>query len=242
MYDSPGATPREDHQPGAVIEHHREEAVMRIIAGEWGGRPIRAPRGRATRPTTDRVREAWMSAMGPWIPGARILDLFSGSGALGLECLSRGAREVVFVERARPALQALRANIETLGAGDRCRVVVGDALSWAGTLERGAFDLAVADPPYDGGDAGRLVELFRRTPFALQLWLEHGSRDAIALGGGGRTRTYGDTALTVLTSPDAAGDPDPNDPPPATDPEPQPSPPATDPESGDPDSSFRGAP
>ncbi|TVR63653.1 MAG: methyltransferase domain-containing protein [Gemmatimonadales bacterium] len=178
---------------------------MRIIAGEWGGRPIRTPKGKGTRPTADRVREAWMSAMGPSIPGARVLDLFAGSGALGLECLSRGAREVVFVERARSALRALRANIEELGAQDRCRVVVGDALTLAGSLDPGAFELAVADPPYDSGDAGRLVELFRRRPFAGQLWVEHGNRDPIAKSGGGRTRTYGDTALTTLDAPDWEG-------------------------------------
>jgi len=178
---------------------------MRIIAGEWGGRQIRAPKGKGTRPTADRVREAWMSAMGPSIPGARVLDLFAGSGALGLECLSRGAREVVFVERARSALRVLRANIEELEAHHRCRVVVGDALTLAGSLEPGAFDLAVADPSYDSGDAGRLVELFRRTPFAGQLWLEHRSRDPIAEGGGGRTRSYGDTALTTLDAPNWDG-------------------------------------
>lgn len=153
-----------------------------------------------------------MSAMGPWIPGARVVDLFSGSGALGLECLSRGAHEVVFVERARPALQALRANIQALGAGDRCRVVVGDALSWAGALDAEAFDLAVADPPYESGDARRLAELFRRTPFARQLWLEHGSRDSPVPDHTGRTRSYGDTSLTVLVAPDPEAEPGPDDP------------------------------
>lgn len=178
---------------------------MRIIAGEWRGRQIRAPKGKGTRPTADRVREAWMSAMGPSIPGARVLDLFAGSGALGLECLSRGAEEVVFVERARSALRVLRANIEELGAQGRCRVVVGDALTLAGSLEPGMFALALADPPYDSGDAGRLVELFRRRPFAGQLWLEHRNRDPIAEGGGGRTRSYGDTALTTVDAPDWEG-------------------------------------
>ena len=96
---------------------------MRIVAGEWRGRQIKAPSGQGVRPTADRVREAWMSAMGPSISGARVLDLFAGSGALGLEALSRGAEEVVFVERARGALSTLRSNIEQLQAGARCTVV-----------------------------------------------------------------------------------------------------------------------
>ena len=81
---------------------------MRIVAGRWGGRRLKVPKGRAVRPTTDRVREAWMSAAGPDLPDARVLALFAGSGALGLEGLSRGASEAVFVESARAALMALR--------------------------------------------------------------------------------------------------------------------------------------
>jgi 16S rRNA (guanine966-N2)-methyltransferase len=96
---------------------------MRIIAGRWRGRRLKSVRGRGVRPTSDRVREAWMAAMGPSLEGARVLDLFAGSGALGLEALSRGAGEVVFVERARAALAVLRANVDLLGAHDECTVV-----------------------------------------------------------------------------------------------------------------------
>src|SRR4051812_26767676 len=121
---------------------------MRIIAGQWRGRTIDAPKGNDTRPTTDRVREAWMSALQPEIPGARVLDLYSGSGALGLETLSRGAAHATFVEKAAPALRALRANIEKLGAGSAAEVVRADALAYARALEADAFDIVVADPPY----------------------------------------------------------------------------------------------
>src|SRR5256885_6591857 len=103
---------------------------MRIIAGKWRGRIIDAPKGDVTRPTTDRVREAWMSALQTEIPGARVLDLFSGSGALGLETLSRGAEHVTFVEKGAPALRALRDNIEKLGAQDSVEVVRTDALAY----------------------------------------------------------------------------------------------------------------
>ncbi len=81
---------------------------MRIIAGSWRGRRLKAPPGRATRPTTDRIREAWMSIVGPEIPGARVLDLFAGTGSLGIECLSRGAEWVDFVEQRAAVCKIVR--------------------------------------------------------------------------------------------------------------------------------------
>src|SRR5947209_1627120 len=99
---------------------------MRVIAGELGGRRLRSPRGEATRPTSERVREAVFSMLGE-LGGLRVLDLFAGSGALGIEALSRGAAAATFVERSPRALAALRANIDTLGLRDRARVLDGDA-------------------------------------------------------------------------------------------------------------------
>lgn len=175
---------------------------MRIVAGEWGGRRITAPPGRATRPTTDRVREAWMSAVADRVPGARVLDLFAGSGALGLEALSRGAERAVFVESAPSALRALRANLEALGAGPRAEVVRGDALRYVGGLEAGAFDLAFADPPYGQGLAAALLERFAEVPFAGMLCVEHARDDALPDLPGLRTRRYGDTSLTFVPASD----------------------------------------
>ncbi len=175
---------------------------MRIIAGKWGGRRIRAPAGRGTRPTADRIREAWMSAMGPSIAGARILDLFAGSGALGLECLSRGASSAVFVERSRGALRELRRNVEELDAGDRVRIIAGDALSYAEGLGPGAFDLALADPPYDGGYAERLLRHFAGVPFAREFWVEHHTSEDVPELPGMRSRRYGDTTLTIVEAPE----------------------------------------
>jgi 16S rRNA (guanine966-N2)-methyltransferase len=174
---------------------------VRIIAGEWGGRRIQAPPGQATRPTTDRVREAWMSVLAPEIPGARVLDLFAGSGALGLEALSRGAAHATFVESAAPALRVLRANLEALGAGERATVVRGDALRFADGLAPGAFDLALADPPYAKGLAAALVERFLGRPFARVLALEHRVSDEIPALPAARERRYGDTVLTFLPAP-----------------------------------------
>ncbi len=92
---------------------------MRIVAGEFGGRRLVVPRDGRVRPTADRVREAWMSIVAPELPGARVLDLFAGSGALGLEALSRGASHATFVELAPASLEALRGNIDALGVGER---------------------------------------------------------------------------------------------------------------------------
>jgi 16S rRNA (guanine966-N2)-methyltransferase len=175
---------------------------VRIVAGAWGGRRIAAPPGTGTRPTTDRVREAWMSAVAPDLPGARVLDLFAGSGALGLEALSRGADHATFVEQSAAALRVLRRNVETLGAGPRSQVVRADALRFVETLAGGAFDLALADPPYGAGLAAGLVDRFVRVPFAALLCLEHGPADRLPDVPGAVTRRYGDTRLTFLRAPE----------------------------------------
>ncbi len=170
---------------------------MRIIAGEWGGRRLRPVRERGIRPTTDRIREAWMAALGPELPGARVLDLFAGSGALGLEALSRGAEEVVFVERSRGGLRVLRENVELLGAGDRCRIVGGDVYRFLTGFGEEPFDLCVADPPYGEGHAERLLRSFADRPFARALWVEHRSSDPVPELEGLRERRYGDTVITI---------------------------------------------
>jgi 16S rRNA (guanine966-N2)-methyltransferase len=174
---------------------------MRIVAGEWGGRRIAAPSGRDTRPTTDRVREAWMSTVASAIPGARVLDLFAGSGALGLEALSRGATSATFVESAASALRALRANLESLDAADRAVVVHTDALRYIAGLSPKAFDLAFADPPYGRGLAAGVAAAFHESPFAEILCVERRVSDPFPQIQGARERRYGDTVLTFLSAP-----------------------------------------
>ena len=167
---------------------------MRIVAGAWRGRQIKAPAGELVRPTADRVREAWMSIVNSALPDARVLDLFAGSGALGLESLSRGAREVHFVENAAKSLQAISANVATLGAGPRAVVHRADALQFLDALGDERFDVAFADPPYDKGLATAVAERWLKHPFADLLGVEH--RVDETLPGDGERRKYGGTVIT----------------------------------------------
>ncbi len=168
---------------------------MRIIAGAYKGRRIRSPADPRVRPTPERVREAWFSILSPQLHEARVLDLFAGSGVLGLEALSRGAASADFVELSAASIKALTRNVDTLGAGDRVRVHRGDALRFAERLHDVTFDLALADPPFGTGQAERLCAIFRARPFARLLSIEHSAKTAVA---GDETRRYGDVALTFF--------------------------------------------
>ena len=182
---------------------------MRIVAGSHGGRRLVAPPGDTTRPTSDRVREALFSMLGP-LDGREVLDLFAGSGALGLESLSRGARRAVLVERDRRALVALRTNVAALGFGDgRAVVRAGDAGRVARDAAAGAeaYDLVFLDPPYRlaagfGATHGALLDALlapgarvvsesdRRTQMELAVPLT-------------QERRYGDTLIRIHTLPAA---------------------------------------
>jgi 16S rRNA (guanine966-N2)-methyltransferase len=143
-----------------------------------------------------------LSIVQPDLEAARVIDLFAGSGALGLEALSRGAAQVDFVEQGGASLRALSRNIEMLGAGDRARVHRADALRYIMRLDAGAFDVAFADPPYGQGMAARVAEQWLETPFASIIGIEHGKKER--LPDGGAVRFYGSTALTFYRSPEAA--------------------------------------
>jgi 16S rRNA (guanine966-N2)-methyltransferase len=169
---------------------------MRIVAGRWRGRTIEAPVGRLVRPTADRVREAWMSIVAPLLPEARVLDLCAGSGALGIEAVSRGAAYADLVEIAPPSLRAIQSNLAALEAGDAIRVHRKDALRFVEGLEAGAYDIAFADPPYDLGMAEAIAERWLAVPFANVLGVEH--RRTERLPGDGDRRQYGQTAITFF--------------------------------------------
>lgn len=182
---------------------------LRIVAGAWRGRRIVVPRG-AVRPTADRVREAWMSIVAPALDGARVVDLCAGSGALGLEALSRGAAHADFVERDPKVLTTLRANLTTLGAEACATVHRSEAVRFLDAEAGGSspgdrppvprWDVAFADPPYHQGTATALAERWLRAPFAAIFGIEHEAEltlpDSVAPASSDR-RLYGDTALTI---------------------------------------------
>jgi 16S rRNA (guanine966-N2)-methyltransferase len=171
---------------------------MRIVAGQYGGRRLIIPKDSRVRPTADRVRESWMSILGDRLVGARVLDLFAGSGALGLEALSRGAASATFVELNPASLKALEENITALAVQNAATVHRGDAMRYAGKLPEGAYDIVFADPPYTVDYAAQLVALFRRRPFGRILSVEHRSNVSVS---GDDTRRYGDTSITFCHAP-----------------------------------------
>jgi 16S rRNA (guanine966-N2)-methyltransferase len=167
---------------------------VRIVGGEWRGRTIRAPRGDRVRPTLDRVREAWMSIVQLSLPGARVLDLFAGSGALGIEALSRGALSAEFVDSDRRSLEVVRSNLALLGAEERATLTSADAIGFAETLGAHAYDVVFADPPYATDAAVRIATAWLETPFSQVIGIEH-SRST-TMPAGGDTRRYGDSGIT----------------------------------------------
>ena len=186
----------------AEPETHRAcRTPVRIVGGRWAGRTLTSPGGRV-RPTAEDVRVRCMDLVGAELPDARVLDLFAGTGALGLEALSRGAASADFVESQAGALHALKANVAALGARSRARVFKKDAVPFLDGLEPGAYDVAFVDPPYASGLAARVAQRWIEVPFADVLVIEHAT--GVALPGGGRRSPIGDTCLTLLRVPGAA--------------------------------------
>ena len=172
---------------------------MRIVAGKLGGRRLRAPAGRDTRPTADRVREALFSMLGD-VSGLTVLDLFAGSGALGIEALSRGAARADFVDSGRRSTEAVRRNLEELGVEGGVHLT--GALGWLARAEGvRSYDLVFCDPPYDS--VGRLARpLAERLPAVLsedaRIVTESDKRAPLELPFPLlRERTYGDTRIAV---------------------------------------------
>ena len=168
---------------------------MRVISGELGGRKLVAPDGTTTRPTTDKVRQAVFNSLGSMgvIEGATVADLFAGSGALGIEALSRGAEHCVFVERDRNALRALRENLATLGLAERATVHATDVMAWVSAMR--GVDIAFIDPPYAFDAWDRLLSLVDVGMVVAE------ADDPVAAPEGWeatRSKRYGRTWVTVL--------------------------------------------
>ncbi len=182
---------------------------MRIIAGAFRGRRLHAPNSARIRPTSDRVREAVFSMIAEHVPDARVLDLFAGTGAVGLEALSRGARFCCFVDNGTEALRLIRANIELCGAQDRSRIIHGTVASALRRLEseNELFDLVFWDPPYGKGYVEQTLPIIRpvagvgalviaerhvkelQEPMSEPAWQKD------------RERRYGDTLISIYSRP-----------------------------------------
>jgi 16S rRNA (guanine966-N2)-methyltransferase len=178
---------------------------MRIVGGRWAGRDLVSPSGRV-RPTAESLRDAMMKLIVRDLPGARVLDLFAGTGALGLEAMSRGAGSCDFVESEGAALHSLKANVAALRLRDRTRVFDRDAIPFVERLAASSYDVAFADPPYGSRKLDRVVAHWQRVPFSRVLVLEH-AVDHAGLPGRAEFR-LGDSAVTVLravSQPGAAG-------------------------------------
>ena len=174
---------------------------MRVVAGMYGGRRLVAPSGSGTRPTSDRVREALFSVLGGSVQGARVLDLYAGSGALGIEALSRGAASVVFLDRSSRAVAAISANLRALGIDAEVRRLEARAALRSAAARADAYDLVFLDPPYR-----RAAELGRKLSEALPAVLAPGARvvsesdrrDALELDLPlVDERRYGDTVIRI---------------------------------------------
>ncbi len=179
---------------------------LRVSGGEARGRRLKAPKG--IRPTQGMVKQAIFNLIGPGIEGAHVLDLFAGSGALGIEALSRGAAYVTFVDHQVRGLAILRQNLEVLGLKDRSHVVRGDVVRWLeaspDAIKRAG--LVFLDPPYDDVVLDRALEVLDRTLYDATVVAEHSRRqempavDRLLID---RQRRYGDTVVTVFRAPAA---------------------------------------
>ncbi len=172
---------------------------MRIVGGKWAGRDLVSP-GSRIRPTAEEVRARWLDLVESSLKGARVLDLFAGSGALGLEALSRGAASVDFVENGSASLHSLKANVAGLHARKKSRIFKRDAIPFVEALEEGAYDIAFADPPYGSRKLDRVVNYWQQVPFATILGVEHAREHRLE----GKAKRYdfpGDTRVTLFTAP-----------------------------------------
>jgi 16S rRNA (guanine966-N2)-methyltransferase len=168
---------------------------MRIRAGKWAGKDLVSPSGRV-RPTAEEVRDGWLRALATDLPGARLLELYAGSGAIGLEALSRGAASCDFVEISPSALHALKANIATTGARNLTRIFKRDALQFIASIPAGRYDIAFADPPYQSRQLDRIVEAWHREPFSTLLTVEHATDHPLPRVG--QVLRFADTSITTF--------------------------------------------
>ena len=168
---------------------------MRIVAGKFAGRDLMSPADSRVRPTAEHVRAALLDLLTDELRDARVLDLFAGTGALGLEAISRGAKNADFVEFRPASLHALKANVVALRLKERTRIFKRDALPFAAALTAESYDVAFADPPYESRMLNRLIDTWHERRFARTLAVEHATTHDVPPGV--LHRVYDDTAITV---------------------------------------------
>jgi 16S rRNA (guanine966-N2)-methyltransferase len=171
---------------------------MRVVGGSLAGRDLTSPVDGRVRPTAEPVRAALLDHLASEILRARVLDLFAGTGALGIEALSRGADAADFVEFRPASLHALRANVAALRLRQRSRIFKRDAFQYIASLDREAYQVAFADPPYNTGLVDRVVTEWRATPFARILAVEHARGHQLPRGV--HRAAFGDSAITIYRS------------------------------------------
>lgn len=174
---------------------------VRIISGKYGGRIIAAPPGDRTHPMGERVRNALFNSLGDLVQGANVLDAFAGTGAVGIEAISRGAKFTTFVEKDRVAQKVLQENLEKLGATDETKLVKAPVASWADSYDGPKFDIIIADPPYHNlqlSTVSRLIGLLK--PNGLMVLSHTGSSESTNLPGVVvvDNRGYGTAVLTYF--------------------------------------------
>ena len=169
--------------------------LLRIVGGKLAGRDLVSPNDFRVRPTAEHVRAALLDALAAELPNARVLDLFAGTGALGLEALSRGARNADFVETRPASLHALRANVAALRVRERTRIFKRDALPFAAALEADRYDITFADPPYGSRMLDRLLDSWQAVHFSRVLAVEHANTHALPTGS--FRRAFEDTVITI---------------------------------------------
>jgi 16S rRNA (guanine966-N2)-methyltransferase len=171
------------------------EDWLRIIGGTFAGRDLTSPADFRVRPTAEHVRAAVLDALAAEVPNARVLDLFAGTGALGLEAISRGARSADFVEFRPASLHALRANVAALKVRDRTRIFKRDAVQFAAALSADSYDVAFVDPPYESRQLDLVLASWKVSGFSRVLVAEHARVHEIT--NGAWRRTFDDTVVTM---------------------------------------------
>lgn len=179
---------------------------MRIVGGKYAGKDLISPSDFRVRPTAEHVRAGLLDLLADDLKDASVLDLFAGTGALGIEAISRGARRCDFVETRPSSLASLKSNVVKFRLKERTRIFKKDALPFAAQLNEGAYDLVFCDPPYESKMLDRVIEAWQARKFTKVLAVEHAAKHKLPKGA--LTRTFEDSAITIYRLPAAAATPE----------------------------------